>query len=211
MGAGVQTVGRTALRYLAGLLVVAVLVTAGIVARVEVLAHRDQRDPAAAILVLGAAQYDGDPSPVFAARLDHAADLYRQGVAAHVLTVGGGQQGDATTEGAAGREYLLAAGLPEDAVLAVGSGEDTLLSLRDAEPALRDRGWTSVVLVTDPWHAARAAAMAQDLGLAVQVSSVQEGPSVADGVQVRYVARETLGMIFYLLTGGSSGAGSAVL
>ncbi|MDP9776450.1 uncharacterized SAM-binding protein YcdF (DUF218 family) [Nakamurella flavida] len=205
------TVGRTVVRYLAGFLVVAVLVVAGTVVHIEVVAQRDQRDPAAAIVVLGAAQYDGDPSPVFAARLDHAAELYRAGVAAHVVTVGGGQQGDATTEGAAGREYLLAAGLPADAVVAVGSGEDTLLSLRDAAPTLRDRGWTSVVLVTDPWHAARAALMAGDLGMDVQVSSVQQGPSLADGVQARYVLRETLGVLFYRLTGGSSGVGSAVL
>lgn len=205
------TVGRTVLRYLVGFVVVAVLVVVGTVVRIEVLAGRDQRGPAAAIVVLGAAQYNGEPSPVFAARLDHAALLYRQGVAAHVVTVGGGQQGDATTEGAAGREYLVAAGLPPDDVVAVGSGEDTLLSLRDAAPALRERGWTSVVLVTDPWHAARAALMAADLGMTVQVSSVRDGPSVAQGVQARYVLRETLGVLFYRLTGGSSGVGSAVL
>ena len=68
-----------------------------------------------------------------------------------------------------------------------------------------------MVLVTDPWHAARAQLIADDLGLAAQVSSVQEGPSLRDGVETRYVTRETLGILFYLLTGGSSGAGSTVV
>jgi len=68
-----------------------------------------------------------------------------------------------------------------------------------------------VVLVTDPWHAARAQLIADDLGMAAGVSSVRDGPSVRDGVATRYVTRETLGILFYLLTGGSSGAGSTVV
>ena len=76
---------------------------------------------------------------------------------------------------------------------------------------LTENGWTSVVLVTDPWHAARASLMASDLGLAVQVSPVQDGPSLRDGVAPAYVTREALGILYYRLTGGSSGAGSTVL
>jgi uncharacterized SAM-binding protein YcdF (DUF218 family) len=171
----------------------------------------DSRRPSDAIIVLGAAQYNGRPSDVYAARLDHAAELYRAGVAPAVLTIGGGQEGDRLTEGEAGRQYLAAAGLPAVALTAVGTGNDTLLSMRAADEVLDQRGWTSVVLVTDPWHSERSQLIASDLGLSVQVSPVTQGPSTESGVAGRYVLRETLGTLFYLLTGGSSGAGSAVL
>ena len=92
-----------------------------------------------------------------------------------------------------------------------GPANDTLVSLRAADQVLRERDWNSVVLVTDPWHAARSQLIAADLGLSAQVSSVTQGPATGPGVEERYVRRETLGTLFYLLTGGSSGAGSAVL
>lgn len=198
-------------RYLLGTLLVVVLIVAGVALRVVQVGNEDQRGTAQAIIVLGAAQYNGRPSDVYAARLDHAAELYRAGVAPAVLTIGGGQEGDRLTEGEAGRQYLVAAGLPAAALTAVGTGNDTLLSLRAADDVLDQRGWTSVVLVTDPWHSERSRLIAADLGLSVQVSPVTQGPSTESGVAGRYVLRETLGTLFYLLTGGSSGAGSAVL
>jgi uncharacterized SAM-binding protein YcdF (DUF218 family) len=209
-GAGVPLV-RILGRYLLGTLLVAVLIVAGVALRVVQVGNQDQRETAQAIIVLGAAQYNGRPSDVYAARLDHAAELYRAGVAPAVLTIGGGQVGDRLTEGEAGRQYLAAAGLPAAALTAVGTGNDTLLSLRAADDVLHQRGWTSVVLVTDPWHSERSRLIASDLGLSVQVSPVTQGPSAESGVAGRYVTRETLGTLFYLLTGGSSGAGSAVL
>ena len=202
---------RTVLRYLGGAVLVAVLIVGGVVVRVIQVGHFDQRATADAIVVLGAAQYDGDPSPVFQARLDHAAQLYRDGVAPRIVTIGGGQTGDRTTEGAAGADYLADQGIARSALTAVGSGDDTLASLRAAEVLLSENGWTSVVLVTDPWHAARSVLMATDLGLQVQVSPVDQGPSVRDGVESRYVIREALGVLYYRLTGGSSGAGSTVV
>lgn len=206
-----RTVGGTLLRYLAGAVLVIALVTGGIVIRIVQAGHSDQHAAADAIVVLGAAQYNGRPSPVFQARLDHAAELYRAGVAGHIVTVGGGQPGDASTEGASGRNYLAALGIPASALLAVGVGDDTVVSLRAAAAPLAERHWTSVVLVTDPWHSARSRMMARDLGWTVQVSPVTSGPAVRDDVEARYVLRETLGILYYRLTGGSSGAGSAVL
>ena len=173
--------------------------------------NADERRPADAIVVLGAAQYDGVPSAVLQARLDHAAELYRVGVAPRIVTIGGGQSGDATTEGDAGRDYLAGLGIDAAALESVGAGDDTLASLRAARDELAGRNWNSVMLVTDPWHAARAQLIADDLGMAAGVSSVRDGPSVRDGVATRYVTRETLGILFYLLTGGSSGAGSTVV
>jgi uncharacterized SAM-binding protein YcdF (DUF218 family) len=204
---------RTLLRYLGGVGLVGLLIVAGTWVRVgQVGAQEDRADRPAvdAIVVLGAAQYDGDPSPVFAARLDHAARLYRDGLAPHNVTIGGGQPGDATTEGQAGADYLVAAGIDRSAVIAVGAGSDTLASLRAAEPVLAGQGWTSVVVVTDPAHSARSALMARDLGWTVQTSPVRDGPAVRPDVQTEYRLRETLGVLYYRLTGGSSGVSAPV-
>ena len=202
---------RTVLRYLGGTVLVSMLIVTGVVIGILRAAQVDDRSSADAIVVLGAAQYNGSPSPVLQARLDHAAELYRAGVAPRIVTIGGGQSSDATTEGDAGRDYLAGLGIDAAALESVGVGDDTLASLRAARDDLVTRNWDSVVLVTDPWHAARAQLIADDLGLAAQVSSVREGPSLRDGVETRYVTRETLGILFYLLTGGSSGAGSTVV
>lgn len=204
-------VGRTLLRWVAGAVLVSVLVVAGIALRIVQFAHADQRATADSIVVLGAAQYNGRPSPVFAARLDHAAALYRAGAAGHIITVGGNQPGDAVTEGEAGEAYLADTGIPEAALVGIPRGIDTLVSLRAAARAMADRGWHSTIIVTDPWHEARCRMIARDLGLDVQVSAVTSGPATASSVEWRYIKREVLGALFYRLVGGSSGAGSAVI
>src|SRR3954451_18047143 len=135
-------------RYLAGTLLVAILVVAGVALRIVRVGHQDERAPADAIVVLGAAQYNGRPSDVYAARLNHGAELYRTGVAKHIVTTGGGQPGDRLTEGEAGRQFLLQAGIPASALVSVGVGDDTLVSLRAVDHELTDRDWKSVVLVT---------------------------------------------------------------
>ncbi len=206
-----QSAARMIGRYVAGSVLVAALVVTGVAFRVAATAGVDQRGPVDAIVVLGAAQYDGDPSTIFRARLDHALMLYREGVAPHIITVGGSQAGDAFTEAGSGRTYLIEQGVPADAVDAVGEGNDTLVSLRAGATELRARGWNSVVLVTDPWHAYRSSVMARDLGLTVEVSSVDRGPAAATGVAPRYLLRETLGTLYYRLVGGSSGLGYEVL
>jgi hypothetical protein len=106
--------------------------------------------------VLGASQFNGRPSAVFRARLNHALTLYKDGVAPNVVTVGGSQPGDAFTEATAGRNYLVSNGVPASAVTAVGVGNDTLTSLRAAAKVLHDHGWHKAVLVTDPWHEMRS-------------------------------------------------------
>lgn len=215
---GMITGVRTALRYLGGAVLIGLLVVAGTWVRVGQIGAQDLpvgadgavATRADAIVVPGAAQYDGRPSSVFRARLDHAAQLYRDGVAAHIVTIGGGQPDDRTTEGQAGLDYLAAAGIDESALTAVGTGGDTVASLRAAEPVLAERGWSSVVLVTDPAHSARAALMARDLGWAVQTSPVRDGPAVEPAVQTDYRLRETLGVLYYRLTGGPSGLSAPV-
>ncbi|WP_239020505.1 YdcF family protein [Nakamurella antarctica] len=205
-----MSAGRVIGRYLVGTAIVLAVVVFGVAIRVSETAGVDQRGKADAIIVLGAAQYDGAPSPIFRSRLDHALELYRQGVAPAIVTIGGNQVGDTYTEAGAGQKYLQEQGVPAAALVAVGQGSDTLVSLRAAKEVIGHNNWDSVVLVTDPLHAFRARAMAQDLGLAVQVSSVESGLGTASDIAGRYLTRETLGSLYYLLVGGSSGAGGPV-
>ena len=167
-------------------------------------ARQDSRPSSDAIVVLGSAQYNGVPSSIFAARLEHALDLYRQGVAPTIVTVGGKAAGDEFTEAEAGRDYLAQAGVPDDALLAVQEGVDTLESMRAVSAAFDERGWHSAVLVTDPWHAMRAQRMAQDSGIEAVSSPTRQGPAVQTrATQFRYILRETAAYLLYRATGHS--------
>jgi uncharacterized SAM-binding protein YcdF (DUF218 family) len=167
-------------------------------------ARQDSHPTSDAIVVLGSAQYNGVPSSIFEARLEHALDLYEDGVAPVVVTVGGKATGDQFTEAEAGRDYLANAGVPGDALLAVPEGVDTLESMRVVATAFGERGWTSAVLVTDPWHAMRAERMAEDAGIDAESSPTRQGPAVQTrATQFRYILRETAAYLLYRATGES--------
>jgi uncharacterized SAM-binding protein YcdF (DUF218 family) len=167
-------------------------------------ARQDSRPAADAIVVLGSAQYNGVPSSIFEARLEHALALWREGVAPVVVTVGGKAAGDQFTEAEAGRAYLIDAGVPEESLLAVPEGVDTLESMRAVGAAYGERGWSSAVLVTDPWHAMRAERMAEDAGVSAESSPTRQGPAVQTrATQFRYILRETAAYLFYRVTGES--------
>jgi len=145
----------------------------------------DDRDTADAIVVLGAAQYDGEPSPVLAGRLDHAERLWRAGVAPIIVTTGSNLPGDRFTEGYAGYEYLRFAGIPDDALLVITDGASTWEQLAATARQLRLRDLDSVTLVSDPYHALRLTQIADEVGLEASVSST-------DGsLSIRQLARET--------------------
>ncbi|HYZ08490.1 MAG TPA: YdcF family protein [Pseudonocardiaceae bacterium] len=183
----------------------AALVVGGIGFRVWQVARVDDRSDADVIVVLGAAQYNGEPSDFLAARLDHGARLWRAGVAPVIVTVGGALPGDAYTEAEAGRRYLLSYGIPADVVVAVGEGSDTLSSVRAVAERGKASGWSSAVIVSDPGHSLRARTMARDTGLDVQVSPTRSGPVVQTRqIQARYIARETAALVYYKLTHGSA-------
>lgn len=139
-------------------------------------ARRDGAQPAEAIVVLGAAQYDGDPSPVYRARLDHAAALYHDGIAPVVVVTGGKAEGDRFSEATAGADYLHAAGVPDDDILRETSGRNSWESLAASARFLRERGITEVVLVSDPFHAERVDAIASEVGLDGHVSPTRTSP-----------------------------------
>jgi uncharacterized SAM-binding protein YcdF (DUF218 family) len=167
-------------------------------------ARQDSRPKSDAIVVLGSAQYNGVPSSIFEARLEHALKLYDAGVAPRIVTVGGKETGDQFTEAEAGRDYLAKAGVPKDALLAVPKGVDTLESMRVVSAAFDEHGWHSAVLVTDPWHAMRAQRMAEDAGMDATSSPTRQGPAVQTrATQFRYILRETAAYLLYRVTGES--------
>ena len=126
--------------------------------------HHDENRSADAIVVLGAAQYDGEPSPVFKARLDHASYLYREGFSSLVIVTGGKQEGDRFTEAEAGLRYLVEKGIPTTDIVQEDDGQTTLESLREVERLTRDRDVHSLLLVSDPLHSERIKRIAHDLG-----------------------------------------------
>jgi uncharacterized SAM-binding protein YcdF (DUF218 family) len=167
-------------------------------------ARQDSRPASDAIVVLGSAQYNGVPSSIFEARLEHALRLYEAGVAPVIVTVGGKAAGDQFTEAEAGAAYLADSGVPAEALLPVQEGVDTLESMRAVGAAFDERGWSSAVLVTDPWHAMRAERMAEDAGITADSSPTRQGPAVQTRTtQFRYILRETAAYLLYRATGES--------
>jgi len=196
--------GRLVVRVV-GAAVAAVLLLAGATAlAIWWTARQDARPTSDAVVVLGSAQYNGVPSSIFEARLEHALELYDEGVAPMIVTVGGKKTGDEFTEAEAGREYLAAAGVPDDALLAVEQGVDTLESMRAVAAEFDGHGWSTAVLVTDPWHAMRAQRMAEDAGMEATSSPTRQGPAVQTRTtQFKYILRETAAYLLYRATGES--------
>jgi uncharacterized SAM-binding protein YcdF (DUF218 family) len=167
-------------------------------------AHHDDASDiqrADAIVVLGAAQYDGEPSPVFRGRLDHAALLYEQGRADRVLVLGAGQPGDRFTEAEAGMAYLVEQGVPADAIWPVPEGHTTLESLEAAAPVLFDAGLASAFLVSDPWHNARVERMAGDLGIDGHASATWQSAATSQETRLQGYVRETFAYLYYRVFG----------
>ena len=154
-------------------------------------ARRDSARPSDAIVVLGAAQYDGRPSPVLAARLDHALELYEAGIAPIIVVTGGKQEGDRFTEATAAANYLHDRGVPDDAILRETQGRSSWQSLSASARFLDERGLDKVVLVSDPYHSARIDAIASDLGLDAVTSPTQTSP-IDGAAEWRRIATETL-------------------
>lgn len=197
-------VGNLVSRVLAAAVLAAILLITSTALAIWWTARQDSRPASDAIVVLGSAQYNGVPSSIFEARLEHAIALYEDGVAPVIVTVGGKADGDQFAEAEAGRDYLAGSGIPDDALLAVPEGADTLESIRAVSAAFGDQGWSRAVLVSDPWHAMRAERMADDAGLDAESSPTRQGPAVhTRTTQVRYILRETAAYLLYRATGES--------
>ncbi len=151
------------------------------------------------ILVMGAAQFDGRPSEVLLARLNHAKSIFKAGLAPRIYTVGGGAPGDRTTEAAASKAWLIDNGINKTNVLAIAKGRDTLSSTKAYVEQMKKVKYSSVVIVTDPYHCYRAIKMAKDLGINPTCSAVESGPAANSGI--KYLARETGAYLAYVTVG----------
>lgn len=149
------------------------------------------RCPVDTLLVMGAAQYDGVPSPAFARRLDRALELYRTGCARRILVTGGKRPGDRFTEGEAGARYLAGRGVPETALLRETKSRSSFENLSFSRPLVAGE---RLLIVTDDLHAYRTRLLAQHLGLDAEVA-----PVVTHGPRLSYRLREAAGVTAYLL------------
>jgi uncharacterized SAM-binding protein YcdF (DUF218 family) len=164
---------------------------------------KDERDRADAIVVLGAAQYNGSPSPVYRARLDHALDLWRSGVAPMLVFTGGrGVPGERFSEGGAGRQWAIDHGVPANRILIEESSRSTYENLRGVRKLLAPRGMHRIVLVSDPYHMFRAVEQARDVGLVAQPSPTRSSPMSGNPARTALaVLREDLAVGGYFLAG----------
>jgi uncharacterized SAM-binding protein YcdF (DUF218 family) len=154
---------------------------------------QDQARRADAIVVLGAAQYVGRPSPVLRARLDHAVELWRRSLSPHVILTGGIGSGDTTSEAAVGRRYLLKQGVPDSAMLLEDHGRSTRESMAAVAEMMRGRGMSDAILVSDPFHMLRLRLLARLHGVTVFTSPTRSSPISASRSQALiYVLSESV-------------------
>ncbi|MDX2192189.1 MAG: YdcF family protein [Gemmatimonadales bacterium] len=160
---------------------------------VLVVAQQDDAARADAIVVLGAAQYNGRPSPVLRARLDHAIGLFRRGLAGRILVTGGTAEGDRESEAAVARRYLVQQRIPDSAVVAQPVGRDTRRSMDAVADWAAARGLRRLLLVSDPFHMLRLRLEARRLGLEATTSPTDTSPiSESPIVELQYLAAEAL-------------------
>ena len=193
-------------RVLVGLLVLVLAyfaVTTTLVAR---WMGKDERPRVDAIVVLGAAQYDGRPSAIYEARLEHALDLWSDKVAPVLVFTGGKEEGDRFTEGGSGARWAQARGVPEQAILTEQQSRTTYQNLAGAKRLLERRhpggGRHRIVVVSDPFHMFRAVRQAADLGMDAYPSPTRTSPLSASRLKLtELVLREDLAIAGYLLSG----------
>jgi uncharacterized SAM-binding protein YcdF (DUF218 family) len=146
--------------------------------QIRYYARRDEARPADAIAVFGAAEYDGRPSPVLRARLDHALELYKRGLAPLVITLGGGEATDLHSEGGVGHDYLLAHGVPERDIIAETESDNTEQSAERLAVIARANGLRTIDVVSDGTHLFRIHAICEKDGLQVYTSPRPVGKSI---------------------------------
>lgn len=185
------------------LVVGACVVAAWMTWRIWETGNRDERRPVDSIVVLGAAQYNGVPSAVFAARLQHAVELYHQGIAKVFVVTGGKLPGDRYTEAQTARAYALAHGVPRSAILAENNGRNTLESIEAVGAILRSHHLDSAVFVSDRTHMLRVLRMATDLGIVSFGSPTRTSPTdLETSRRTQAMVHEIGGLLAYYVGGG---------
>ena len=184
-------------------LIAAVAVIAYAVFRINAQGDVDERRPADAIVVLGAAQFNGTPGGVFEARLQHAVQLYKDHVADYLVVTGGKLPADRTTEAATARAWAIANGVPPDAILGENTGRNTLESMEGVGAIFREHGFRTGVFVSDRTHMLRVLRMATDQGIEAWGSPTATSPTDLEGDRrARAIVHELAGLAAYFVGGG---------
>ena len=191
----------TAIRAVLALAVLMVAIAAGLAVDIWRRSGDRAAGPADAALVLGAAVEGSTPSPVFVERLRHAASLHATGRVGRILVTGGRSPEDALSEAEAGRDWLLAEGVPRHAILVEDRSRTTIENLERAKPILVGNGLHSVLIVSDPLHLRRALLIADRIGLAASPSPTPTSRYRSWRTALPFLARETWFMAQYLATG----------
>lgn len=190
-------------RMVRGLITLGLVLVAGwalCVASIHLWGQRNETPKSDAIVVLGAAQYDGRPSPVLKARLDHAIELYERGVARVIITTGGQAPGDTVSEAVVSRRYAMRHGVPADAILTERGGMTTVESMEAVSRLMRSRDMHTAVLVSDPFHMLRLKLLARQVGFRGYTSPTRTSPISASRSQERkHLIRESFSLPFALL------------
>jgi len=182
---------RWPLRLGAGILLLVVAYLGVTFVQVVQASRSDDAERAQAIVVFGAAQYNGTPSPVLRARLDHAAKLYERGYADRLVVTGGRLPEDRFSEAGASARYLRTKGVPDSSIIREVQGRTSWESLASTARILKQRGLTDVVLVSDGFHSARIGAMAAELGLNAHTSPTTTSP-ITGAETLPYLGKETM-------------------
>ena len=164
-------------------------------------AHNPIVRQADVIVVLGTAQLNGRPGEALEARLIEAKRVYDLGYAPSIITVGAGAPGDRTTEAASGKYWLRTHGVPSRKITAIEEGRDTLVSTKEYAAVMKKRYISDVIIVTDPFHCARAITMAKDQGVLGTCSPVQTGPNTLENSGYKYLIREAGAYLAYITVG----------
>lgn len=181
------------------LVILSVLWIYGVERGIHYYATHDEAQPAGAIAVFGAAEYDGRPSPVLRARLDHALALYHEGLAPLVITLGGSEIGDAYSEGGVGRDYLIAHGVPETSIIAETESRDTQESVERLSAIAHKNHLDSLIVVSDGAHLFRVHELCASMGLNVYTSPRPELGVPQLGILFRRNAHEVLSYSWWRL------------
>ncbi len=188
-------------RIIAAILLLIIVIPLYVATQIWWTAHHPVLKQSAAIVVMGAAQDNGKPTPVLAERITQARLAYQSGLAPLIITVGGSQKGDLYTEAAASRNSLIARGIKKSAVVALPVGKDTLTSTVAYVSYLKLHGLTSIIIATDPYHCYRAMAEASDLGVSASCTPARTGPGSLAATGFRYLFRETSAYLAYETVG----------
>ncbi len=194
--AGTRTWARRVVLVVAALLAIFYIVSC---IRIVRQARRDEARPADVIVVFGAAEYSGHPSPIFRARLDHAHELFDRNLAPIIIISGGAGKDPTFTEGGVGRDYLASRGIPDRHLIAETQGDNTSESAERVAVIMRANGWESCIAVSDPYHVFRTKRMLEREGIVTYVSPRPQEIPLTRTSRLLTVMREALSLMLWTL------------